>query len=82
MTAANGAAAAAAGAPPPTLTFHDKAAPLGPLLIAALGGVALDAKADPAAAKGSDPVLKLDGGCVVVFFFSLRWPSIVSAGAF
>lgn len=70
MTAANGAAAAAAGSAP-TLTFYDKAAPLGPLLIAAVGGVALDAKADPAAAKGSDPVLKLEGGCVFLFLFFL-----------
>jgi len=58
-----GGAAAAAGAPPQlTITFPDKAAPLGPLLIAAVGGVTLDAKVDPAAAKGSDPVLKLEGG--------------------
>ena len=47
---------------PLTLSFPDRAAPLGPLLIAAVAGIDLDAKVDPAAAKGAEPVLKLGSG--------------------
>ena len=45
-----------------SLTFPDRAAPLGPLLVAAVGGVDLEASINPAAAKGAEPVLKLAGG--------------------
>ncbi len=45
-----------------SLTFPDRAAPLGPLLVAAVGGVDLDARVDPAAGKGAEPVLKLSSG--------------------
>jgi hypothetical protein len=47
---------------PLVLTFPDRAAPLGPLLIAAVAGIDLDAAVDPAAGKGAEPVLKLGSG--------------------
>lgn len=57
------APAAAKMAPAPlVLTFPDRAAPLGPLLIAAVAGIDLDAAVDPAAGKGAEPVLKLGSG--------------------
>ena len=45
-----------------TLSFPDRAAPLGPLLIASVAGIDVDAKVDPAAGKGAEPVLKLGSG--------------------